>query len=697
MSPYEGRLSSHYLGKVMAGILVFSCLATVVGLFDSTLFTPLWPSLLVGQLAYLAGFNVAVFGLCFGLARAIRGGSIPLLVGTFSVLGVLATGLSAATSVVIVLGGAFLIGAAISLATSDDRDSGFAFVIATGLGVIAAVLTLAARMHMNFPGFYTTLSIVPYGLLLFRDLRSHAMKSIVARLSSLARPTSPSSDIVHDIGFCVLLVVLQIHLLYVLLPERYSDALVVHLYVPSFISGHGRWLFDVNTWAFAHTPLTVDFLYSFFFSLGGETGVRVYNFCAFLLICSIVNFTTARLSNARVAVWTVVLFATTPLTLIENASLFIENTLTLWITAAASIVVLAWRRLGLSQSISVLVLLSASSMSKLHGLLAAAIIGGCLVIGFARTGPNLGTWRWFVLAAMVAALFGSVPYVHAWIDTGNPVFPFFNQLFRSPYWPPEAFVDARWTGRFNWRLLWDATFISTNFMECYNGTLGLGMVLLIPLGIAVAVVRHKSADVLLAVIAFGLVILIGTQIQYLRYFYLAFPLLFVNIGRAIGVASKFNISRHLAAATVAASVLFNVYLMPAAAWILPESDFRAVYDSAIRRNLEIVEAPERIANLLINQLGGPNTRVMYTGSPFAGLLMGVALSTEWYGTAFSEEASGVTTLEQARALINRMEPDYVVHSVEESNAMEKAIGSYLSQNGREVGRIGKLIIYAMKS
>jgi hypothetical protein len=57
----------------------------------------------------------------------------------------------------------------------------------------------------------------------------------------------------------------------------------------------------------------------------------------------------------------------------------------------------------------------------------------------------------------------------------------------------------------------------------------------------------------------------------------------------------------------------------------------------------------------------------------------------------------VTTPEQADALNLSYGLDYVVHTVPESNAMEKAMGSHLSQNGREVGRSGKLIIYAMKS
>jgi hypothetical protein len=40
-----------------------------------------------------------------------------------------------------------------------------------------------------------------------------------------------------------------------------------------------------------------------------------------------------------------------------------------------------------------------------------------------------------------------------WHDFGNPTFPYLNQIFRSPYWEPEAIRDARFIPRNFWQLI----------------------------------------------------------------------------------------------------------------------------------------------------------------------------------------------------------------------------------------------------
>jgi hypothetical protein len=690
----ETPTSSQFIKYGILGMVILSWAAALLGLSDPSFLASPWPRHLVEQLAFVVVFDFTIFAATLIGARYIPVDRRVLFIFITLTLSPSLAGLASLAAVAYLICGAFLLGIAVWTKTNDDQPS-FALATAVGLAAIAIILTLAERFPINFPLFFLLVGLVPYGLLLAKRFREKLGKILEVRTMAAAKSLT-SMDVASEIGFCVFVFVLQIHFLYVLLPERYYDALITHLYIPSFVAANWRWPFDVSIWAFAHMPLTVDFVYTFVFGLAGEGGARLFNFSAFVLICCAIYHVIRQHAGARIAIWSMALFASTPIALIESASLFIENGLTLWIFAAGAILIGLWPRYSAVQCVPIFIAVSAASMSKLHGLLAAALIGACLFVGYVRFSRDKMEWGLFVAIALCSVLLGLFPYIHAWIDTGNPVFPFFNAIFKSQYWPLVNFLDERWVGRFNFRLLWDATFQSSNFMEAGPGVIGIGFLLLLPAAVFLAVVTLRAVNVISLVIAFGFIVLVGFQVQYLRYFYPVFPFLLVIMGMTIQAVGNRGISRFAIELTVAIAVMFNLYLMPSGGWILPDSDFRAVYDPEIRRRLEIAQVPERVANRIINELGGAKTRVLYTQDPFGALLMGFAVSTSWYSTSFSEEGSQITTVEQAKTLIKRMEVDYAVRELPGTSPSEKALGAFLSENALEVDHVGSIIIYCTK-
>src|SRR5262249_44370280 len=76
------------------------------------------------------------------------------------------------------------------------------------------------------------------------------------------------------------------------------------------------------------------------------------------------------------------------------------------------------------------------------------------------------------------------------IQTGNPLFPFLNELFKSPYWPPDqtqtvlkdmqaAGIHVTWR---NWwaifTIFWD---IAADQTDSFRGNIGPFYVMLVPL------------------------------------------------------------------------------------------------------------------------------------------------------------------------------------------------------------------------
>src|SRR5699024_9919139 len=88
--------------------------------------------------------------------------------------------------------------------------------------------------------------------------------------------------------------------------------------------------------------------------------------------------------------------------------------------------------------------------------------------------PALGgwlLWKWRFWATresiggvasglVVLLLLGAIPYVDAWRITGNPVFPFFNEIFQSPLAPVANFKDLRWQSGLTLDMLYTMTFHS---------------------------------------------------------------------------------------------------------------------------------------------------------------------------------------------------------------------------------------------
>lgn len=601
----------------------------------------------------------------------------------------------------VIIVGIFLISSTILGAWLSARLPGanmlpLVFVTTFGVATYAIVLTLIAPIRINTPWLHSFLLLAPLVLALASP---RARQALSARAEALARAiqrpeTRTAAEIV---GLAAFLFVALLHALLAALPERYWDAMVTHLYLPSYVSAHRAWDFDANSYALAFEPATVDWIYTHFFLLNGEQATRLYNFTALMLVCMTLFAVLRRVTSREVAIWMPVLLASMPIAFIESSSLFIENTLTLWIASAVGIIIVTDLRPTENEAVVVFVILAAATMSKLHGALGAAVIGLLLLVLIFRQRPPPQTIARVLTAGLVLATVGCLPYIEAWIGTGNPLFPFYNHIFKSPYFPTSVFADTRWMGNFNWSLLYDTTFASGRFGEVGTGALGLTMVLLVPLAIATMIARPRAKAALCFALAGVIWFPIAFQIQYLRYFYPIFPLLLVPAGFGAMFLFEWRRTQALTLVIFAAVAAFNIYKLPSGGWILGSFDLRAGFDPVSRRNLELAQAPERIANRMINEAAGNETRVLYTGNPYGALLQGRALYTGWYNEKLANEMREVATLEQAKALLIRWAVTHVVHTRDGKNPGQEALGAYLATNFQPMAQVGPLSVYDIHS
>lgn len=107
-------------------------------------------------------------------------------------------------------------------------------------------------------------------------------------------------------------------------------------------------------------------------------------------------------------------------------------------------------------------------------------VAACRVIAAPPPLTRRFVWR----LVCFAVVFAAPSLVHAvWIyrETGSPIFPLYNNIFRSPYWLPHPIGDPRWGPKGWWEtLVWAVSMIfhpeRTSELPVYTGRLPLGIV-----------------------------------------------------------------------------------------------------------------------------------------------------------------------------------------------------------------------------
>ena len=482
------------------------------------------------------------------LVAALAGGGV--LLGAF--------GIAATTTVIVITITAFSLGASLleqagPAAGGDDMPPPLA-TTAVGLAALALLFGVTAHFSVNTAPAYLGLSAIAIWVGRRHGARLAREVAAAIRARSFAATPPFAVGVALWFGF-------GIEMYYAALPERYHDALAMHLVIPRALEVFGRWNFDVADNVWAVWPLGGDLLFGWAYVLAGEAGAKLLNLALLLLTCGLVveaKFVSRTASMAAVAA-----FMLMPLTVLETGSLFVENALALFLAAA---VVFAARlpRNPAQGVVAIAIALGGAVVVKLYGVVAL----GALALALATA----GTWRAALAVparawglSLVAALLGAWPYAHAWIVTGNPIFPFYNAVFKSPLYPLENFGNI-YPGGLSWRDLYDLTFSSSRYLEAWDGALGFVLTLLLPAGLIV-VARKGPSELRLALVAalsYLVVALLSTR--YLRYLYPALPWLFVV---AVAPLDFFTANGRTAVAVLLALVAgVGIARIPAAGWII---------------------------------------------------------------------------------------------------------------------------------
>lgn len=536
----------------------------------------------------------------------------------------------------------------------------FSFLV--GVVIIGTVIGLMVHYPINYSG--------TYGLLIVTILYSG--RGYVRELWEKFNTHFYELKDYTWIDLCLGLVIIY-YILLVQMPEVGHDALTTHLFVPTYVEQNLMWSFDVNTYVWATMPMLVDWVYTAAYILSGEFGPRLTNAGFFLIIAYIIHQIVLWAGgNALGARWAALLLLVLPLTGHLTNTLYIESIWTAIFVGGTFLILiflfpsrnklteLDYRdRLNSNIVISGL-LLGGAAAAKAVTL---SMLPALAILILFRIRGWLGTIKLksIFIGIFLFVMIGIIPYLNAWLITGNPVFPFFNEIFKSPQYPEVNFSASVYGKGLSWDTLFHLSFNSNKYIEGGIGVGGFHILLLLLPALFMFTLDKKYRGLSLLFVGILAAAIPFQQTAYMRYIYPSYVIITAGIGvfLSIALADKSSITRFLVVLCAGLGLFLNSIfyktgikggnIMVSA--LLSEEGRETYLDSWL---------PLRNAVETVNELNVSNHPVAILSQPLAAGLESEAIYANWYNHSFLNLILQVKTQNSMIDLLKEQKIKYVL-------------------------------------
>lgn len=348
--------------------------------------------------------------------------------------------------------------------------------IALGLGSIGFFVWLTTFYNLHHKSLFL---IIGFLLILWRhNPLVQDFRDLFVRLAKLSKTHTP------------LLALLLIGMILYTIPGSYPiqqwDALAKHIVIPSQILNHGYYDYNVvESIIFGDYALFAHMLYFFLLVLGGTKALVLLNVTVSLLTLATVLRISAILTQRVLPLLIIAaLYLTTPL--IYNYSTILNTDIYPIFFIAVALLLIQYDKITfLSRNLPLIALLFGFAFYSKQVAFYMIIPLSVYIIFLLIKGRKYSSRHLFAVIGLSIGLF-FVPFLPSmlliWYKTGNPLFPFLNGLFKSPYFAPSNFQDPytvwqRFLG-FDLHSLLSIVFDTSRNTEYVNRSSGFHLLLL---------------------------------------------------------------------------------------------------------------------------------------------------------------------------------------------------------------------------
>ena len=642
------------------------------------------PGLAAGYL-YFIGVCAAIVA-CAGKLARVRYETGTVLLGITIV--VLAGGVWPLLAVAFYLAASLCFGHLVLKRLSrGDVEPNAADAILVGACLYATVVGVSVHFPVNYSWAYLLMLSIPTVL-----ARRHLVWVVKTTAARLAEPVKDRSRTLEQslLGALVLL-----YLAMAFLPELSHDPLAMHLFAPGHVAANQSWNFDPKLYGWTFMPMLADWSYTIGYVLAGEAAARLINLGFLLLSVFFVReFVLWLNGDQRGADWAALLLLSTPLTVLVGCSLYVEAFWSACLVAGA-----LWLFKAVFDSDRHRSGMLLSGMAFGFGAAAKAVALPYLPLLAAPVAFRFGVLRsrrfrlsvlWGVLACLVL---GGWPYVLAYVETGNPVFPFFNSIFRSPLYPLTDFDNSQFKSALTWDLPYRMVFSSDRFGAAPIGGSGFQwLTLAAPATAAIAMTRDLRGLLLLGIVLFSIVVIFQFQ-TFLRYLFPAFLMMSVVLGVAVSACAhgrKWVGGGMLAVAGL--TVMLNLLFLGSATSKYRDIPVLDLFRPGGAEALVQVRAPVRDAVEVVNVVNELGFPVAFMSSPLGAGLKSDALFPNWYNRQFRRELYGAGDLTAFLDVLKKHRAKYVIFDRRKKENAGPVI-RYIEEIGVPLAEFGSVTVY----
>ena len=572
-----------------------------------------------------------------------------------------------------------------------------------GLAFQLAVFSILIHFPVNGQALYFVLLAAPMLVL----LKPAVFCTYRQGLADHARAVSRRLEQLPFWSFAVSLILLSHLCRYTFFPTAGYDDNAQHLRMWTELATNGRFSFDVASQIGAVVPFAVDLLHAIVSVLAGADARGALNLAlAVLLLRQVWRLSGRLLTHDLDRVLMLVLFASTPMLAHLLTSLQTELFLALLATTGVKLALENEKTIWNSNTAAVLAVAAMACATKLPGTVLglAVLLAWSTRLAHARRQPAPATSTRWVAAAVFLLMLAVVAfnaYVVAWWTTGNPVFPFYNAIFNSPFFENKNFSDLRYVKGFSFTSYWRLFFNTSEHHEGFDYTAGFQFLLLLPLALLVMFMQLPRRDALVLTIpvaGFGLVMF--SQSQYWRYLFPVLPLASVVLASLLASVQKdqSKASRLAMRAVLAAYVVMNLYFLPGVSWFF---DIRAnkAFTEAGRQKITENLAPVQVLNDYLNQKASGATVLYDYDVPYGATLAGKPVYVNWYSPARNAQMHSWQTSQDLAAFLKRESIGYVMWHLAPAESLQlprQLLREHLSMFGTPERQAGAWMVYRLR-
>ena len=446
-----------------------------------------------------------------------------------------------------------------------------------------------------------------------------------------------------------------------LFPTVGFDAMAQHQRFLNYVWFHGVWDFSVERNGLQIMP---GYMENYFYAIagfmgGGEDAGRLAHGILFLSSCAGMWLLALRERRGVFAPLAVAVLASSPMvqqvlgTLHAEVAMMFSVVCIVIICGAASS-----RKLGFVQMVGAGVCLSLPTLLKVNGAL-ISLLGAMWFLFFVWRQNRAALPKGIVGCAMGAGLAAPL-FLAAYLMTGNPVYPMYNNVFKSPLFPAHMSFPSRFTGHLSWDTLYGMIFHTGDYCEMGPGGMGFHFLLLVPLAAAAPLVLgSRSIPVWTLLSCYTGAVLANAQ--YVRYLVPVAPL---AILLGLGVVSQWTggrIVRRVCCALILVLCALNLLAAPSGFVEMRGVPLRWLFSKDGREAIMRKKAPVRAVGRQISAMAGGDAVVAFLGYPGGCDVVGtVHYSVELYSYPFYRRLLAVRTVEDFRGVVSQFHLGHVV-------------------------------------